>query len=276
MVMSVFDVLSAGNLAEAITIQEQAVCRSPRDRGSQILLSQFYLLAGEYRRAWQGVRGLSAATPGERALHRQLLRLIRADYRRCERGIAPAFLEPDPPRHARQRWKAIQALRRGDVARALRRIDRADTITPAVTGTLDGREFDGFRDADDRFASSLELLIDDEYAWVPWEEIRLLRLSPIQSFFDFAFRPCQLWLWQGQTLEAVVPMIYPGTAQAFDGDTTAGGLLCGRETDWRADQAGLAIGVGARYLLAGDEELAMKDCQQIEFRRLLGSYRRSS
>ena len=267
LVMIVWDALNAGDLAAAIAMQEQTVREQPSDRGSQVLLAQLHLLAGGYREAWQRIRALSKESSESRNLRRRLLRLIRADYRRCERGISPAFLEPDAPRHAVQRWKAIQALRRGELAWASRAIDRADAVAPALVGHLDGREFDGFRDADDRFASILELFIEDEYAWIPWEEIRLLRFATPQSFFDLAYRPGQVWLWDERIIQAIVPLIYPGTTQNLLADAEGGRLACGLDTDWRPDQGGLAIGIGARFLLAGDEELAMKDCQQIEFRR---------
>ncbi|QJW95724.1 hypothetical protein FTUN_3278 [Frigoriglobus tundricola] len=36
-------------------------------------------------------------------------------------------------------------------------------------GFINGREFEGLRDADDRFGSVLEAFRGGEYLWVPWE-----------------------------------------------------------------------------------------------------------
>ena len=45
-------------------------------------------------------------------------------------------------------------------------IDAADEVSPeSWWGFLDGQEFEGLRDADDRFGSILEVFLGGEYFW---------------------------------------------------------------------------------------------------------------
>ena len=53
---------------------------------------------------------------------------------------------------------------------------------PLLLGHIDGREFDGARDTDDFFRPILEVLIEDQYAWFPFEAIGQLRIAPSSRY----------------------------------------------------------------------------------------------
>src|SRR5439155_24988580 len=128
---------------------------------------------------------------------------------------------------ASRRWRAIRLLRLKPpaVERAVALIDRADAATPEVRGFIDGQEFIGLRDADDRFASVLEAIAGREYVWFPWEAVRRVELSPAGGdTLDRLFRPATVKLRTGEDYPVRLPRVYPGSPAA------AGGFAAGLGT----------------------------------------------
>lgn len=256
--MSATDALREGRLGDALALQDAVVRDCPNDPAARLFLVELLTLAGRYKEAWQHLSIITSDDPGWPAARRSFRRLLRCEWRR-ERAAKPVFLT-DPPAHARARWRLCRALAWGDLDAATAWADRADAASPHLQGHIDGREFDGLRDADDRFASVLELFAGQDYAWVPWEHVRRLTLHPAQHVLDRAFRPAQLRLVDGPELEVLVPLLYPGSHAADDA------FALGLESD-RADTGdGLIRGIGGKLLLTGEEEILLGACRQIDVR----------
>jgi type VI secretion system protein ImpE len=252
------DALADGRLTDAIVSQEAAVRGEADDAAGHLFLFELYTLAGRLTDARDQLHAVDSHDPNWPASRGGFLRLLRAEHRR-RRGGKPLFLV-DPPTHARRRWNAVRALREGDADAAATWIDRADAVSPCpyLTGHVDGREFEGLRDTDDRFASVLEVYLGGEYAWVPLEYLRRLTLDPPAGVLDAAVRPAQVALAGGSELRVLVPLVYPNSAGAGDE------FALGREADWPETPGGLACGVGARILMVGEEELPLGDCRQLD------------
>ena len=129
-----------------------------------------------------------------------------------------------------------------------------------MAGFVDGREFRGLRDSDDRFAGHFELFFGPRPTWVAFEQVRSLRLEKAENLLDVAFRPATLTLADAARLGAIVPLLYPGSGR--EGDELALGQL----VDWTSADSGLVCGLGAKVLTFGDEELAIESCTMIELR----------
>jgi type VI secretion system protein ImpE len=256
--MSALDALRDGRLADALTLQEAAVRDRPDDPAARLFLVELLTLAGRHHDAWTELSQVDSDDPGWPAARRGFRRLIRCGRRR-ERAAKPAFV-PARPVHAGYRWRAWRALRWNDVEAAVGLIDRADAAALPLRGHVDGREFDGLRDADDRFASVLEVVAGRDYAWVPWEHVRRLTLRPEKHALDRAFRPARLRLADGAELNVDVPLVYPGSHEY--GDVFAVGL----ETDRVSPDGGPVRCAGAKLLFAGDEELPLGECRQLDVR----------
>lgn len=256
--MSARDALRDGRLADALALQGAAVRDAPDDPAARLFLVELLTLAGRYRDAWDHLAAVRSDDPAWPAHRRGFRRVIRGGRDR-EAGKRPAFFG-DVPAHARRRWHAGRALRRNDPAAASTWVDRADAVAPHLFGHVDGREFDGLRDADDRFASVLEVIAGRAYAWVPWEQVRRLVVGPARHVLDRAFRPARLRLADGTDRAVLLPLVYPGSAGA--GDAFALGL----ETDHVAPDGGPVRCVGAKLLLVGDEEFGLGECRQLDVR----------
>lgn len=254
--MTATDALADGRLTDALALQREAVARHPNDAAARLYLFELLTTADRLADARRELFGIPSAAPTWPAARLGFRRMLTAARHRT-RLRKPAVLAP-PPRHMKYRWRAIQAARAGDPL-AADLADRSDVRLPEVSGFVDGREFTGLRDADDRFAGVFELLVGRRWVWVPVEAVRTLTLKEPAGALDLAYRPGLLRLADGREFAVTVPLVYP--ASADHGDDFA----LGQTVDW-AEAGGLTIGLGAKVLTAGDEEVALGECRMLEIR----------
>jgi len=255
--MTPTEAFDAGELSQAIALQEALAANDPAER---LVLVQLLMFAGRLAEARTHLALIDSDEPNWPDLARSILLLMRAERRRVA-GRLPLVRPGPPPRHIKRRWRAMKALREERPDDAVRLIDRADAATPEVRGFLDGVEFERLRDADDRFASLLELFIAGEYVWMPWEALRSLRLEPVRHLRDQLFRPAELRLSDGSRVPAHVPLVYPRSHEAD------GAFACGLETDFICPDGGPSRCIGGKLLLIGDgAEVPLAEVKMIEIR----------
>lgn len=258
--MTPHELFGDGRLAEALAAQEATVGVRPDDAAARLFLVELLAFAGRLADARAHLDLIASDDPGWPASRRSFRQLLRAERRRSERARRPVML-PDPvPHHARCRWMAVKAIRDGQPDEAIRWTDRAEATTPEVRGFLDGQEFDGLRDADDRFASVLEAFAGGDYLWVPWEAVRRVALRPAKYALDRLFRPAQLRLKDGTELAVHLSLVYPRSYEADEA------FALGRETDHVCPDGGPIRCVGGKELLVGDAEVSLAECRMIEVR----------
>lgn len=253
------DALAAGNLAEAVALQTAVVEANPTDAKARLFLFELLVLSGKLKSAAYELERVVSDSPQWPAANRGFRRLLKAEYARTIRGRRPVYISQPPP-HVRRRFRVARAVYQKDFDRAARWVDAADQASPQIAGHVDGREFEGLRDTDDRFGSVLEVFVKSAYLWIPFEHLRSLALKPAVGVLDAAFRPATITLANGKSSAAIVPMLYPGS-HAADGE-----FATGQDTDW-PDCGGLAIGLGSRVLMVGDEVVTLAECSMLEFRR---------
>ena len=253
------EALDDGRLADALSLQRIAVEHHPDDSPARLFLFELLVLAGETADAIRQLRLVESESPNWPASKRAFRDVLRAESRRFPRLRRPEFLH-DPPRHLRCRWNAALSQQRGRTDEATRWLDRADALAPEISGFVDGREFAALRDSDDRFAAQLEVFLGRQYVWIPFEDVRTLRLEKSEHLLDLAFRTARLKLADGTTHTVTLPLLYPGSSR--EGDDLALGEL----VDWTSADAGLVCGLGARVLTFGDEELDLGSCTMLELR----------
>jgi type VI secretion system protein ImpE len=258
--MTPHEAFAEGRLAEAVTLQEAAVADWPDDPAARLLLVELLAFAGRFDEARTHLAIIDSDDSDWPAYARSVRRLLRAARRRSFGSRRPAILPEPAPRHAKRRWLAIRALRDGRPEDAVRYTDRADAVTPEVSGFIDGREFNALRDADDRFASVLEAVVGGDSAWFPWEAIRRVTLAPAESYLDRFLRPATVRLAGGPELAVHLPLVYPGSHEA------EGAFATGLETDYVCPDGGPTRCVGGKLLLADEDEVPLAECRMIEVR----------
>jgi type VI secretion system protein ImpE len=254
--MTPLQALTEGQLTEALRLQREAVAQLPTD-AARLFLLELQLAAGQHRVAWHTLKCIASTHPDWPASRRWYRQLVRASYRRERRLTSPHFLLK-PPLHAQARRRSIRAMEAADPQLAHRWADRADDESPHIVGHVDGREFEGLRDTDDRFASVLELFVNGRYCWLTWEQIRSLRFTAAEGWFEkLLLRPATIRLTDNSELVAVIPMIYPRTTDEE--------CALGMGTNF-LETPGPVCATGSKLLFAGEEELEFVTIQQLELR----------
>ncbi len=255
--MTPIELFQEGKLCEAIQAQDRFVFSHPDDAAARLLLCEFLLFDGNLDSIHAHLERLPHDIPGMDDYCRGFRQLIAAEERRrrilSEPGENPITLLK-PPEHLLRRFDALSAFRRGDQSGCVEILDDADARFPGVGGHVDGRECDDVRDGDDLFACVLEVLIDGQYAWFPFDQIGRMRLGSRESLRDRFFVPASLQARSGEEWQVHLPALYPGTHLNEDDEVRAG-----QATDWYAEDDGPIRGVGLRVFNFGEEELTLLD-----------------
>lgn len=258
--MTVHDALADGRLADALAAQEATVAAVPSDPAARRLLVDLLAFAGRFDDAAAHLAEIQSDADEWPETERELHRLFRAARLRDD-GRKPVVRPEPAPKHASRRWLAVKALRTARPEDAVRCIDAADAVSPELRGFLDGQEFVGLRDADDRFGSVLEAFHGGEYAWFAWEALRKVTLAPAAVLLDQLYRPATITLADGTTIDVHLPLVYPRSHAADDA------FALGTETDHICPDRGPTRCVGAKLLLVGDgAEVPLAACRMIEIR----------
>jgi len=256
--MSPTELFQEARLDEAIAAQRAVVEANPDDIKERLLLCDLLAHTGDRDEVRRQLDRLAAGPAEIQDYLNEWRSLLAADDAR-HAGAAPGFLI-DPPAHVLRRLQARNLLAARRDEDALYLIDDSDEEAAWLEGYVDGRPFEGWRDADDLLGPVLEAFHGDRYIWLPAEQIRRFRLEPGDEIRDTLYRPATVWLRDGSEWEIEVPALYTGTAEHPEE-----GIRTGAGVDW-VDRSGLVRGLGTRTYLFGEEELSPGDFRQVEVR----------
>jgi type VI secretion system protein ImpE len=253
--------LDAGDLTGAIEAVTRDVRARPADATARMLLFELLLFAGEWERALKQLDAVArddARSELGAQVYRNNIEALRARERLWAEGVEPHFLSEPPPEIDRH-LAALAEWRAGRHAEARELLNEAAGGSELM-GRLDGREFVGWRDADDLVAPVLELIISDKYTWVPFTQIRRIELAPPRRLRDLVWCPARVETREGAAGEMFIPTLYEGSHRHADGR-----VKLGRMTDWLGDDKGPVRGAGLRLFMVGDEEMSIFEARLVEF-----------
>jgi type VI secretion system protein ImpE len=249
-----------GKLGAAIEAAGVEVRQSPTSAGARVLLAELLLFAGNLARADSVLDAAGAADPALGlvvAEFRQLLRAATARRQVLRDGRLPEFLgEPTPAQSSL--LQALVSLRAGDAAAAAEATQAAERARPQVAGAGAGIPFIDFRDADDLWAGTFEVLTTTgKYFWIPTERVVSLEFHAPKRPRDLVWRRCSMVVRDGPDGDVYVPALYESDAPARDE------LLLGRETEWT--QSDPVRGIGQRIFVFGEDGVAAQQLTTLEF-----------
>lgn len=261
------NLLSAGQLAQALAELQRQVRAEPANVKYRVFLFQLLSVIGDWARALTqlNVAGdLDAATLAMVQTYREALscEVLRGDVFAGKR-LPLVFGEP-------QQWLAIllesfRLVAAGEFAKGEELRGQAFESAPARSGMLtasegEPRKFEWIADADPRLGPVLEAIINGKYYWVPFETIGKLHFDAPEDLRDVVWMPAQItWMNGGQTV-ALIPTRYAGSEASTDD-----AVRLARKTEWIEAGPGLAVGQGQRMLATDVDEFALMDVRSIEF-----------
>lgn len=261
--MKAKDLLESNQLSAAVAELTQDVKAHPTDTHLRTFLFELLCFQGEYQRAANqldviGLKNEKAGVGIE--VYRSLLRAEVTRRRVFEGEAGPTFLL-DPPQHVRYQLDGIACLRQGRAGDAKELFAKAASLRPRCVGLVNGQAFSSLRDSDDRVSAVLEVCVRDTYAWIPFEQVRTLKVDPPKQLRDLLWAPVSIEIDNGQGGEAFVPVLYAGS-EKDDNEQ----VRLGRLTEWINLGEGIAGGVGQRTFVIDDGERSLLEIRDLEIR----------
>ena len=261
--MTAKELLDAGKLIAAVEQLNHDVRTHPADAQLRTFLFELLCFSGDYQRAERQLDAL-AQLDSERAaaigIYRQILSAERARLEVNAGGGLPIFLT-EPPAFISGYLAALQRLRDAKAAEAHALLAEAIEAQPAVSGNADGRPFRDLSDADPFLAPFLEVIIDGRYAWVPFIQIKSIRIEAPARLRDLLWARATIDTISGVTNSVLLPVLYSGSSHHPDEQ-----VRLGRATDWQSVGENLVRGRGQRMFLTDDDEKPMLQCRTLDFK----------
>jgi type VI secretion system protein ImpE len=256
------ELLDQGKLSAAIAQVTQDVKIRPADVPSRIFLFELLCFAGDLDRAEKQLDVIGHQSEEMKIgsiIYREVLAAERARRAVFAKDGTPDFLTA-PPEYAALYLEALRTQRSGGGEKARVLIEKALAMTPALSGSVDGEAFDHFEDSDPFIGPFLELLVNEKYAWLPFEQIRRIEIQKPKQLRDLIWARAKLEARGGDLGEVFIPVLYPGSSDREDES-----IKLGRATDWIDAGGGLARGVGQRLFLASGVDRAVLEVTEISF-----------
>jgi type VI secretion system protein ImpE len=254
--------LEAGNLGAAIEELTRAVRGNPTDTAQRTFLFELLCFAGDWDRAEKQldvIADQSTQADLGAQVYRNNIKAERDRQRLFAQGLEPHFVA-EPPAHVDFHLAAINRLREGSVREARETLNRAENERPALPGMLDGRPFEDFRDYDDVMGPVLELIIRDQYTWLPWEHVKRVEIDPPKRLRDLLWAPARVQATDGTVGQVFLLVLYAGSSQHQNDQ-----VRLGRMTDWREMGEDVYLAAGAHLLLVDGEEKALLELRSVDF-----------
>lgn len=254
--------LDQGKLAAAIERLTQDVRANPSDSRLRVFLFELLCFAGDLGRAEKQLDVIAHQNADMQigaAVYRQILAAEKARRAVFAEDQLPGFLTA-PPEHVVFHLEALKLLREGEPAKARILLEKAFQLRPALAGRMDGESFQRFEDSDPFLGPFLEVVVNGQYTWLPFEQIRRIEIAKPQLLRDLIWARARIESCGGDAGEVFLPVLYPGSSDHQDE-----AVRLGRTTNWIDKSEGLVRGVGQRMFLIDEQERAMLELAEIHF-----------
>ncbi len=145
-----------------------------------------------------------------------------------------------------------------------REYPKTDAATAPLSGTLNGKPFSSFADADPRIGARLEIYAAGDYMWLPLEHVASIEMEAPKRLRDLLWAPALVRTgpgFKGQDLgEVLLPVLSPLSFRHADD-----AVRLGRLTVWEEIEEGGLAPAGQKMFLVDEEEVPILDVRRIEF-----------
>ncbi len=127
----------------------------------------------------------------------------------------------------------------------------------ARAGVLNGERFEWICDGDARLGPCLEVIVQGQLFWVPWESVRSLETREPTEIRDRLWQQAMVELTEEGPVEAFIPVRYP--APRNDSETMA------RVTAWETLGSDLYLGFGQKCFVTDQAQVGFLDVRRLQF-----------
>lgn len=226
------ELFAAGRVNEAITALGAWLRDNPGDSAQRTFLFELLCFAGQYDRAEKQLSVLSQG--GKEA--------------QLGATMYYAALHAERERNDLFRNEAFPATQASD----------------QLSGTLNGKPFTSFRDADPDIGARLEVYAAGAYLWIPFRHITSISMDSPKHLRDTLWAPAMVLTgpsFKGTELgQVLIPALYP-----FSWKDSDESVWLGRSTVWGADEHGKEYPAGQKVFLVDGEEFPLLEIRTLDF-----------
>jgi len=259
--MKADELIKDGQLDQALAALKDTVRSDPADWTQRVFLFQLLSVCGDWESAL-GQLNIAADMNSECQLLAQMYRpVLSAEALRAEifKGQKkPLFLgEPDEWLVWLTHALSLFADSKLSATKDLR--NRAFEAAPATSGEINGEPFEWIADADSRLGPVIEAVIDGKYYWVPFTNIRDIRIEKPQDLRDTIWIKAYFtWVNEGQSA-GLIPVRYTYSESSSDD-----AVKLSRKTDWIDHGDDLYTGLGQRMFATDSGDYSLLEVRRIE------------
>ena len=222
----------AGRVSEAISALGSWLRDHPEDVPQRTFLFELLCFAGQYDRAEKQLSVLSQGSKEAELGATLYYAALHAERDRNELFRKQAF----PPSQA----------------------------TDQLSGTLNGKPFSSFRDADPDIGARLEVYAAGAYLWIAFHHVASIAVEQPKHLRDTIWPTAMVQTgpsFKGTDLgQVIIPAIYP-----FSWKDSDESVWLGRSTVWGADEDGREYPSGQKIFIVDGEEIPLLEVRSLEF-----------
>lgn len=254
-----------GRLYAALELVKDIVRQQPGDPESRARLFQLFCFQGEWDRALTQLQLLGSLSGGggESQLAVPLFTsLVLAEKVRTEvfSGRQAPVIFGQPPQWMALQLEGVRRLGAGFPGEAASLFGRALESAVPSAGQIDETAFGWLSDVDSRLGPALEAVVHGAYYWVPFSALQSIEFRVLEDLHERLWRPAELILSNGASIQAYLPIRYPDTASGGDEH-----LLMVRDTAWSTTPEGLTLGFGQRFWATNVSDYPLLKLRRLDF-----------
>jgi type VI secretion system protein ImpE len=259
--MDAIEQLRNGDLQETLEALQADVRADPADAKLRVFLFQLLSVTGQWDRALSQLNVAGDLDPATLAMVQTYREVLACEALRQSifAGERSPLVFGEPERWIAMVFEALRHSAEGRHADAQALREEAFDEAPTTAGRINGNEFDWIADGDSRIGPFLEVIMNGNYYWVPFNRISRIKLEPPSDLRDVVWMPAEFtWVNEGQAV-GLIPTRYPGTVGTDDDK-----LLLARRTDWLEQADSVYAGLGQRMLTTDHDDYALLEVREVQ------------
>ncbi len=260
--MTAQELLKQAKPVEALERLLADIKKQPGDAGLRLGLFQLFGLTGQWTRALAQLQTAVSLDEKYTTLAQMLRTLLELEQVRTAVFLgerSPAVFGPTPA-WLKLLLEICSSTNDRSFAQAAKTHAKALKGAPACAGFVDGQAFNWIMDADARFGPSIEVYLQGNYYWVPFERVARIDFEKPSDLQDLIWLPAKFTWLNGGTVLAHIPARYPETEKS-----THANLLLARTVEWQELGENCLLGTGVRVLSADCGDFPITTIQTLEF-----------
>ena len=252
--------IRTGNLQEALEDLQDNIRAEPDNSRNRIFFFQLLTVLGQWDRALSQLNVLEKLDKDTWPMVQMYRAAIQCEALRSEifAGRKTPLIFGEPPEWMAWLVESLRLISKSRFAQAKELRDQAFVQAQVSSGIIDEQPFEWIADADSRLGPVLELIINGQYYWAPFQQIRMIQISKPEDLRDLVWLPARFVWTNGGEAVGLIPTRYPKSET-----TNESAIQLARTTQWQKVFEGVFHGLGQRMLATDQDDYPLLETRSI-------------